>query len=107
MNDWFRIPLTIDQVPELGNIMFEFSRRWLYSERKGIALLITQRPNEPADPRNTALFVAPLAVPLCGDLIRRYGGFACAEPPPSEAEWFAGDDNFMSSVRLASKAAGA
>ena len=107
MNEWYKIPLTIDQVPELQTIQFEFSRRWLESDRKGIALLITQRPNEPVDPHNTALFATPPALPLCADLIRRYGGFPCPEPPPSEAEWFAGDDELMSSTRLASKAADA
>ena len=65
MKDWFRIPLTIDQIPELQAIHFEFSRRWLAARAaKGIALLITQRPNEPADPYSTALFATPLAVPL-------------------------------------------
>jgi hypothetical protein len=108
MDQWFRIPLTADEIASnvLMKIEIEFSRRWIASNRNGIALLITQRPNEPADPNNTALFVTPLAVPLCADFIRRYRGTPCSEPPPSEAEWVAGDDKFMSSVRLASKAHG-
>src|SRR5881227_1954719 len=109
MDQWFRIPLTADQIANnvLLTIQFEFNRRWATSDRNGIALLITQRPNEAADPNNTALFVTPLAVPLSVDFIRHYGGTPCSEPPPSEAEWFVGDDSFMSSVRLASKAQGA
>ncbi len=107
MDQWFRIPLTTDEIASnvLMTIQVEFSRLWLASDRNEMALLITQRPNEPAAPYKTALFVSPLSVPLCADLICRYGGTACSEPSPSEAEWFAGDDKFMSSVRLASKVA--
>ncbi len=109
MDQWFRIPLTADEIASnvLMTIQIEFSRRWIASNRNGIALLITQSPNEFADPNNTALFVTPLAVPLCADIIHRYRGTQCSEPPPSEAEWFAGDDKFMSSIRLASNARGA
>ena len=103
MSEWYKIPLTSDQVAQgvIMRIQFAFTKIYLaHSAPKDVALLISETPNHIADPDNTSLYLTPLASRLCAALIHQYeGAHPCPEPSPSESSHLAGDMAYLSGER--------
>jgi len=103
MSEWYKIPLTSDQVAQgvIMEVQFAFTEIYLtHGAPKDVALLISETPNHIADPENTCLYLTPLATRLCAALIQQFeGAHPCREPSPSESSHLAGDMAYLSGER--------
>jgi hypothetical protein len=107
-DSWYQIDFTNDQIAAgVGlSLVILFAERYLQSGApKGAALLDNCNPNPFEAVIEHHYYLTPNAVPLFSDIIRRYGGEPCSEPPPTHSTHLAGDMAFLSEERLKSAAA--